>query len=198
MNPLRTLPGLIGLSLVILFASACNASSPAPTAISHVATGTVVPPTTTVLPTLAPTDTATTTATSAPTETPTATATETATPTATATSTSTPTSTPTRTATRRPTAKPTPSNTPAAIVWAMALTSLGQGTASIINNYPAALTLTIGDETYTIPGNTANFHIDLGPGQYTWTAVIPGIAAGTGPLIIRSGWNTLLAFGKRS
>ena len=73
-----------------------------------------------------------------------------------------------------------------------------RGTVSIVNNYPAMLTLAIGDKTHTIPGNIGDFYTALAPGLYNWTASILGIAAEARPSDTRSGWNTLLAFGGRS
>ena len=97
----------------------------------------------------------------------------------------------TRTATRKPTAKPAPTNTLAPVGCIMLLKSGGQGRVSIINNYAGALTLKVADKTYAIPGNTADLYIDVGQGEYVWTAVAPGMAGGMGPLVVMSGWKGL-------
>lgn len=186
---------------VLVTASACTAAPaaapavPAATAVPAPATATV-PPTETLIPpteTSAPsTETPTSTSTSTPT------ATQTATPTSTATASSTPTATPTRTATRKPTAKPTTTNTPALIKWAMGLFPGGQRHVRVVNNYPAELTLTIEDKAYKIPAKSEGVEIGtFDAGNYTWTAVIPGVAAGTGSLFIWEGRDTVLVFGER-
>ncbi len=182
--------------LTLALVAACSPPSTAPTvsAVTVVPTpataaasptGPPIPPTDMPMPSDTPTSTPTATLTATPTVTPTATATFTPTATPTAT----------RTATLRP--RPKPTNTLAPLIWAEAMLK-GEGRVNVINNYPAPLTLTVADKTYTVPGSTANFYVDLGPGEYTWAAVIPGLAQGSGPLIVRAGWNTLLAFGKRS
>lgn len=194
-----SLLALIALSLTLEFVIACSPSSTAPTVSA--ATAAPAPPTPTASPTdtpipptetPSPTDTPTTTPTDTPTTTPTDTLT--ATPTDTLTPTTTPTAT--RTATRKPTPRPT--NTLATITSAMLLKSRGSGHVTVINNYTSALILTVADKTYTVPAGATDFPIDVGPGNYIWTVVIPGVAKGTGGLIVMSGWDTVLAFGRRS
>ncbi len=78
------------------------------------------------------------------------------------------------------------------------LKSKGSGRVTVVNNYNAPVKLTVADKTYTIPALATDFPLDIGPGQYVWTATVPGIAMGSGGLIVMSGWDTVLALGRRS
>jgi hypothetical protein len=165
---------LIALFCAVLIENACAAPAAAPTSnvpfsVAIAATATSLPPTDTPPP---PTDTLI-----RPTETLVPTETEvppTATPTVTPTATPTITPTNTRTVTRIP--LPRATSTPLPLLnWFVDYSLRGSGLFYVTNRYPGPLTLTINKVPYTVPAGASQFPIKLAPGDYTFSAVIPGI-----------------------
>lgn len=81
----------------------------------------------------------------------------------------------------------------------MGLFPNGQRHVRVVNNYSAELTLTIGDKTYKVPGNSGDMTIGIfDAGTFSWSAEIPGVAVGKGSLFVWEGRDTVLVFGERS
>ncbi len=91
-----------------------------------------------------------------------------------------------------PTPQPEPTN-PLAPLGSMVVIKMGGGgRVTVANSYAAAVLVTIEGKTYTVPANAKDFQIDLSPGAYAWTAVIPGVAQGSGRFAVSTDWSTTL------
>ena len=182
----RTL-ALPALALVLFAVIGCTAATPTPTPAP---TNTPLPPPTAVsTPTSAPTDTPLPTATTQPTDTPTTVPTDTPTVTSsptqvpTKTATTAPVKPPTQKPTTPPTAKPTVAEPTVASPYAL---PDGKGGLIVRNYYGGDMTFTVANHQYKIPSNGETF-IVLDPGDYPWTAFIPGKGQAHGSVHIDAG-----------
>ncbi len=190
----RTL-ALLALVLLLFGVMACTATPPTPTA-TPAPTNTPLPPTAVSTPTSAPTDTPLPTATTQPTDTPTALPTDT--PTVVSSPTNVPTRAPTAAPIKPPTQKPTTPPTAVPTVVQPTVASPyplppGKGGLIVRNFYGGDMTFTIANHQYKVPGNGETF-IVLDPGDYPWSAFIPGKGQAHGTSHIEAGQLSSIRF----